>query len=277
VGFIPLFAKKLPEGTTLRVYAVGGDGILFDCLNGMIRLENAELAAIPYGYTNNFVRGFDKSEKIYFRHLAQQYTAPTIPMDVIRCGSQYALNYCIIGSEAEAIYRAEKEREQWMEGQPFSRWLCRQLYSLFYITNGIAACSQRKFMLQKYDIEIDGEKISGAIQSLSVFNGPYYGGNWHPVSKAMPNDGILDMLVIRNHGPLQALFLLPFYISDHYKMFFRNLTLKQGRKISIRSEDILRICMDGIIFFESEFEMELLPAAIKFVDASRYGYKGVQA
>jgi diacylglycerol kinase family enzyme len=53
--------------------------------------------------------------------------------------------------------------------------------------------------------------------------------------------------------------------------------LKKGKKISIRSEDTLRLSIDGEIFYESELDVEILPAAIKFVDASRHGYKGVRS
>ncbi|MDR0456566.1 MAG: hypothetical protein LBH20_07800 [Treponema sp.] len=274
VGFIPLFAKDLPDTTILRVYAVGGDGILFDCLNGIIGLKNVELAAIPYGYTNNFIRGFDKNEKNLFRLMSQQYNAPAIPMDIMRCGNNYALNHCVVGIEAETVQRAAKIRERKEKGHFLNRWLSRRWYTLFYYAGGLGACSNKKLLNQRYEANIDGEKLTGAYQGISIFNSPYYGGNLHPVNNAMPNDGILDMLTLRSHSVFQTCCLFPFYVSGHYKMFPRNFTLKRGRKIKIHSENILLISMDGIIFFESELDVEILPAAIKFVDASKHGYKG---
>ena len=275
VGYIPSFARDLPDTTTLRVYAVGGDGILFDCLNGIMGLENVELASIPYGYTNNFIRGFDKNDKVLFRLISQQYNAPIIPMDVMRCGSNYALNYCVIGLEAETVYCADRIRERIAGDHPFSQWLCRQMYNLFFFVGGLAACGNKKMLYQRYEVDIDGDKFNGAYQGFSVFNGPYYGGNFHPINKAMPNDGILDILTIRSQGALRTGFLFPFYTSGNYKIFPRNFVLKQGKKIKIDSEDTLLISMDGIVFFESEIEIELLPSAIKFVDASKSGYRGV--
>ncbi|MDR2717013.1 MAG: hypothetical protein LBB89_02965 [Treponema sp.] len=274
VGYIPLFAKNLPDTTTLRVYAVGGDGILFDCLNGIMGLKNVELAALPYGYTNNFIRGFDKNEKNLFRLMSQQYDAPVIPMDVMRCGNNYALNYCTIGIEAETAQRAGKIRERMEKSHSLNQWLSRQFYTRFYYTGCLGAGGDKKLLRQQYEVNIDGENLNGAYQGISVFNSPYYGGNFHPINKAMPNDGILDMLTIRNQGFLRTCCLFPFYVSGHYKMFPRNFTLKQGKKITIRSENILSISMDGIVFFEPELEIELLPAAVQFVDAGRHGYKG---
>jgi diacylglycerol kinase family enzyme len=274
VGFIPLFAKSLPDSTTLRVYAVGGDGILFDCLNGIMGLKNVELAAIPYGYTNNFIRGFDKNDRSLFRVMSQQYDAPTIPMDVMRCGNNYALNYCVVGLEAGTVLRTGKIRERLEKGHSLNRWLSRQFYTRFFYEGCLGACSDKKLLHQRYEVDIDGEKSIGAYQGISIFNSPYYGGNMHPINNAMPNDGMLDILTIRSQGVFRIFCLFPFYVSGHYKMFPRNFTLKEGKKISIRSENILLVSMDGIVFFEPELEIELLPAAVQFVDAGRHGYKG---
>ena len=275
VGFIPTFAKDLPDTTTLRVYAVGGDGILFDCLNGIMGLENVELASIPYGYTNNFLRGFDKNDRVLFRLMSQQYNAPTVPMDVMRCGTNYALNYCVVGIEAETVYCADRIRERLTQGHFFSQWLYRRIYNLSFFIGGLAACGNRQVLYQQYEVDVDGDKFSGAYLGFSVFNGPYYGGNFHPISRAMPNDGILDMLTIRSLGALRTCFLFPFYTSGNYKIFPRNFVPKRGEKIKIRSNDTLLISMDGIVFYESELDIELLPSAIKFVDAGKHGYKGV--
>jgi diacylglycerol kinase family enzyme len=274
VGFIPLFAKNLPDTTTLRVYAVGGDGILFDCLNGIMGLKNVELAAIPYGHTNNFIRGFDKNEKNLFRLMSQQYDAPTIPIDVMRCGNSYVLNYCSIGLEAETVQRAGKMRERMEKSHPFNQWLSRHLYTRFFYVSCLGACSDKNILHQQYEIEIDGEKSIGTYQGISILNSPYFGGNMHPVNDAMPNDGIMDILTIRNQGIFRTFCLYPFYVSGHYKLFPKNFTVKRGKKIIIHSENILFISMDGIVFFEPELEIELLPAAVQFVDAGRHGYKG---
>jgi len=276
-GFIPLYARNLPESTTLRVYAVGGDGILFDCLNGIVGLENAELAAIPYGYTNNFIQGFSKNERMMFRVLRLQYEAPVVPVDIIRCGKNYGLNFCVTGIEAEAIFHAEQIRGRMERGNAPNQWLARRLYTQFYYVGALAAFNDKNLLQQQYEVEVDGEKHTGAYQGFSVFNSPYYGGNLHPINIAMPNDGILDMLTVRNWGFFRTMFAFPLYTLGYHKMFPRNFSLKQGKKIRVRSEEIIRLSIDGEIFYESELDVEILPSAIKFVDASKHGYKGARA
>ena len=273
-GFIPLYAKNLPENTTLRVYAVGGDGILFDCLNGVMRLENAELAAVPYGHTNSFIRGFGKNSKSLFRNIPRLCNAPTICLDVIRCEDNYALNYCSLGIEADAVLRAGRIREQLEKGSFFYRkWVSRGIYSFFYFVGGFISCLKRKLLHRQYEVYIDSENTTGSYWGVSFFNSPFYGGNMSPVKHAKPDDGILDIMFIHGSG-LLSYFLYPFYMTGRYKMFPKIFSLKQGKKIYVRSNEPLIISMDDEIFYESELSVELLPAAVKFVDVSRSGYIG---
>jgi diacylglycerol kinase family enzyme len=274
VGFIPAFARTLPKETALRVYAIGGDGILFDCLNGIMGIENAELASIPYGQTNDFIRGFGKNEDIFFKRLALQYNAPTIPLDVIRCGNNYALSHCIIGMEAEIARSVEKSREKMQKGNSMSQWLARKLYIMLYYLSVFSVITDNQLLRQKYELDIDGEKTSGVYLGLHIYNSPYINGNLHPVKNSLPNDGILDMIIPQGQGRRQVLRMLPLFLSGSKKTLPRNFIYKQLRKISVNSNKILRINLDGIVFFESTIELELLPSALRFVDATRRGYKG---
>jgi diacylglycerol kinase family enzyme len=274
VGFIPQYAKSLPDNTILRVYAVGGDGILFDCLNGIIGIDNAELAVFPYGRTNNFIRGFGKNEKPFFRDVERLVNSPVVPMDVMRCGNNYALNYCVVGLEAEAVRYSEKIREKMNKSGVLNQWLSRQLYPTQFFMGGLAASFDKRLLYQQYEIEIDGEKKSGYYWTVSVFNGAYYGGKWHPCDTAMPNDGVLDILSTQGKRFLRMYSMFPRYVSGRYTSFPSNIIMARGQKICVRSGEILKVCMDGCLFYEPKLDIELLPAGVRFVDASRYGYLG---
>jgi diacylglycerol kinase family enzyme len=274
-GFIPAVAKNLPAGTKLRVYAVGGDGILFDCLNGIMRLKNTELAAIPYGRANSFIRGFGKNNITLFRKIPLQYKAPAIPIDVIRCGNNYTLSRCNIGAEAETIRFAAEFRNYLEKGSFVSRWLVKHFHTLIYYGSSIAVFTRNKKINQHYEMEIDGKKQSGVYQGLHFYNAPYTGKNMYMIKEAMPNDGLLDMLTINCRGVLKILKLLFLYATGRYKIFPGNFTHKKLQKIVILSEDILRISLDGFVFYEAGLVIELLPAAVQFIDAAGHGYAEV--
>jgi len=274
VGYIPALAKTLPKETVLRVYAIGGDGILFDCLNGIMGIENAELASIPYGHTNDFIRGFGKNEDVFFKRLALQYNAPTIPVDVIRCGVNYALGHCVIGMEAEIVRSIDKIRERMQKGNSLNQWLARKLHKALFCFSVFSVLIENRVLLQNYELDIDGEKLSGVYLGLHIYNSPYINGNLHPAKNAMPNDGILDMIIPQGMGRRQIFRMFPLIISGIRKMNPKRFVYKQLRKMTVNSDKILRINLDGVVFFENEIELELLPSALRFVDATRRGYKG---
>lgn len=268
MGFIRSYAENLSAGTTLRVYAVGGDGILFDCLNGIMGFPGAELAAIPYGRTNNFVRGFGKKNMALFRSLPLQLSAPAAPMDVIRAGNNYAMNFCLIGTEAMALLNAARIQRSLEEGSAGLRWLNQRLYRSFYLIGGVAACRDRGLLRQRYQVTLDGEDLSGVYRGIYAANGPWYRGGKSPQPSARADDGRMDILFARGGGVLRTLSLMPAYLRgrhDRYPDFFQ----KQGQKLSIQSGGPLVIGMDDVIFFDTELTVELLPGAARFVDVSR--------
>jgi diacylglycerol kinase family enzyme len=280
VGFIPEFARKLPEGARIRVYAVGGDGILFDCLNGIAGLKNTELGTVPYGHTNNFLRSFGRNEIASFRNISRQINAPAIPVDIMRCGVKYALSYCLIGLEAETKQKNKKIQDKMNRSNFLYRWLSKKLYAFHYFIGGIAlGMGKKKLIQQHYEIEIDSEAAGGEVADggwgLAIFNNPYYGESLHPVNSARPDDGILDMLLIRAKGFLRTFGIIPFYVTGRYRMFPHNIKLKRLKNIRIRSASPMIVSMDDTVFYESSLDIELLPAALRFIDASRYGYRGV--
>jgi len=269
IGFIRSFAKELPNETILRVYAVGDEGILFDCLNGVMGLKKAELAAVPYGRTDNFVRGFGKDKISRFRDIEKrQFTAPVIPMDVIRCGANYALSSCVIGTEAYAA-RFSMQVYQNLEKDKFSRKLaCSCLNFLFYFWGWFAAILKKKLQHQKYSVNIDGEAYNGTYQNIIVLNGKYYGSGMFAKKSTMPNDGLLDIFLEKSQGFFLTLKVLVFNITGRCDQLPQVFTFKRGRTIHVSSDEPLHISLDGEPFFDSKFSMEVLPGALQFVDAS---------
>ena len=274
VGYIKHAAAELPEGTTLRIYAVGGDGILFDCLNGMMGLPNVELGAMPYGHANNFIRGFGELFKEMFYDLEQQVTAPVIPLDVIHCGDNYALNFCTIGLGSLSIRNSQNIRTGLEAGGAVSQWLNRRIYaSLFYLGN-IFACMDPNILRQWYEIELDGKNLSGQYRGILVANGAFFQGENCPAHSALPDDSYLEMVFFHSAGRVRTISRVPFYMRGQYERFPKDFFLKHAQKMRIRSKEYIYIILDDVLFYENDCTVEVLPKAIRFVDASGQGYRG---
>jgi diacylglycerol kinase family enzyme len=255
--------REEPE-TAVRVYAVGGDGILFDCLNGIVGLPNAELVPVPYGYTNNFIRAFGDGHEDLFRDIPRIAAAPTVPTDILHCGSNYALNLCLVGLESSAAFKTGFMQRSIRSWSRFFRNNIR-IYNLLYYLGGFMVLFDQRLLRQKYTVSIDGDDLSGAYAGINIANGPCYAGDKSAVVTAVPNDGFMDVLMLHNLSTLRGLRMILPYTHGYYKRFPGHFTLKQGKIISIRSRDPLMINMDGEFFFDTNITVELLQGAIKIV------------
>jgi diacylglycerol kinase family enzyme len=253
----------------LRVYALGGDGIIFDCLNGIIGAPNTELAPMPYGTGSDFVRSFGDEHYEEFRNIESQITSPSIPTDVIHCGNNCALNLCAVGMEAAAVIKTLSLNRRFEK----ARIRFPALNGLLYTIGGIGAAFDLDIMGQYYEIEADGEDRSGFYSLINIANGPCYGIGKSAVITAVPDDGMLDMMVARKISPFKALSLITEYLNGRYYKFPSVCILKRVRKVSIRSESPLLVNLDGEAFFDSELTIEIIPKAVRIVAVNNLSYR----
>jgi diacylglycerol kinase family enzyme len=269
IGFIRNTLTELPKNVVARVYAIGGDGILFDCLNGIMGFPNAELASIPYGSSNDFIRSFGEKKIDFFRNIALQATAPAIPTDVIYCGTNYALNCCCLGTSS---------RSQQLELQYAKRLggLYRNIIGFLYTIGGIKAGMEPDLFNQNYELLIDGDLFAGALCDIVIANGPCYGHKKTPMPDALPNDGELDLLITKTGPIISTLFAMSAYLNGKYYKFPDRAIHRRAKNITITSDQPLAVILDGEFFIDTRLTVSLIPNAIKFIAVNNfpYGVKG---
>lgn len=257
-----------PE-TKVRVYAVGGDGIAFDCLNGIVGIPNAELAVIPYGGGSDFIRAFGEEHYGSFRDIPLQARSPAISTDIIHCGNNCALNFCTVGMEAGAVIKTLSLNKRFEK----LRALVPRLNSFFYILGGILGAFDKDIVSQRYEINADGIDLSGVYSIINIANGPCYGSGKSAVVTAVPDDGLLDMMMVRELGFSRMLRLMPDYLGGNYDKYPEVFSLRRVKRVSIRSEDPLLVNLDGEAFFDSDLTIEILPGAVKVAALDTPGYR----
>ncbi|MDR1278765.1 MAG: hypothetical protein LBK02_08440 [Treponema sp.] len=256
----------------VRVYAVGGDGILFDCLNGIVGLPNAELAPVPWGRTNDFIRAFGEGLEDSFRDISRLASAPALPTDILHCGSNYALNLCTVGLESAAIFHAVDIQKSLRTWPRFFRD-SRRVYYMIYYLGGIRVMFNKELLTQEYDISVDGEDLSGVYASVNIANGPCYGGDKSAVLSAVPDDGFMDVLMFKGGSTLRGLTRILPYTKGRYDRFPQDFTLKRGKIISIRSQEPLMINLDGEAFLDTDITVELIKGAVNIAAPDNLSYK----
>ncbi|MDR1531649.1 MAG: hypothetical protein LBS62_05620 [Clostridiales bacterium] len=259
--------------STVRVYAVGGDGILFDCLNGIAGLENTELAIVPYGRSNDFVRAFGEDFS-RFRDIAAQAAAPVVPTDIIDCGNNYALNTCTIGMEAYTVHKATELNTRYKHIWDKLPWgLGRFMYSFMFWLGGVLFVTSHSSTGQQYAVSLDGEDFSGGYTTINIANGPCYGGDKCAAICAAPDDGLLDVLLFKSASRLQIIRMGTRYIYGNYREFPDYIIYKRAKVITVRSEKPMVLQLDGEIFFDTNIKIRIIPAAVRIAAANHAEYE----
>jgi YegS/Rv2252/BmrU family lipid kinase len=250
---------------TVRVYAVGGDGIVFDCLNGIASFNNTELAVIPYGTANDFSRAFGEDKAHILRNIEKQVNADTIPTDLINVGFKRIIGFCAAGLEASAVIKYYKIR---MKYPSFAKRHGKTLYFL----GAFSSIMDKKISQQEYEVTIDGKSFDGKYATIIIANNSGYGGNKTPAPMAHPADGFLDILMTKGVSRLRLLSVVTQYTSGKYYKYPRIFTHVRGKQVSIRSNSPLLLNTDGESYYDTHVDAKILPGAVKVASPDGIGY-----
>lgn len=91
--------QRAKTGENIRFYACGGDGTLYEVINGSYKYPNTEFAVIPLGSGNDFIRILgDKKDLV---DIDAQVNGTVTKFDLIKAGDRVAINQCSMGLDAE--------------------------------------------------------------------------------------------------------------------------------------------------------------------------------
>jgi diacylglycerol kinase family enzyme len=239
-------------GEIVRIHSIGGTGTLFEVVNSVAGLPNIEVAAHPYGKANAFLRYFGNKNVKLFQSLKSQVFDKAVPVDIIRCGHNYAICYVISGVEGYANVLGDK----WIEnGIPVD---------ISYMLAGVVMILKGKCG-QNYFIEIDGGKIEGDFASVLVANVPCYGKNMYPAIDAHPDDGLLDVYVFKNAPKIKILSRIPAYTHGKYRNMPDFVSHYRAKKLKLSSDEVICMSLDSERIYGMSMEYEIMPKAVRFV------------
>jgi diacylglycerol kinase family enzyme len=256
--------RRRKGDTRLRVYACGGDGTSYGCLNALDGAPNTELAIIPFGEGNDFARAFGKQGYAAFKDLDAQLHAQAVPMDILRVNESLALNFCAVGAEAKAALRLRK----------VSPWL-RNYGATYKIIGCFTALGRAG--VQEYRITVnDSEVLEGNFAAINVANGPCYGAGISAIPEAAPLDGALDLVASYYKNKLSLFFALMAYTRGKHSKIPKVCEYRSVQKVKVESDLPLCVNTDGEVFYDSEVTIEVVKGGVNFVCAApfpaRFGY-----
>ncbi|MCR4616254.1 MAG: hypothetical protein K5756_08925 [Clostridiales bacterium] len=255
ISYIRDLAKT---GEHIRFYSCGGDGTLFCAINACFGYKNTEIAVLPLGSGNDFVRILGKKEDLL--NVEVQVKGTPTEFDVIKCGDKIAISQCSMGLDAEVCAKqAEFKKIPFFSGE-------------FAYTASLLYCVMKK-VNNVFTVAVDDDPpVTKKVLFALCGNSKWYGGGYKGAPLAKPDDGLLDCIVVeKNCGRLGLLKLIgPYKEGKHLE--WKNTVFKRGKKFTVHSDKPAAVNVDGECEYVTDSTFEIVEKAVNIVIPSNSSY-----
>jgi diacylglycerol kinase family enzyme len=232
---------------------MGGNGTLFEVINGVVGLPNVQVAWYPLGNANSLLYSFGNRENFSaFQSLRNLTLSPVITIDTIRAGNHYMAINALIGVEAEAFRVGESIANKTKLSRNFC-YIAAGLFNSFIIKT------------QSYNLEIDDVKLKDTFRSLLITNAPTYGAGLHPADGALFNDGYMDLYTMKIIPKRKLLQVIGDYEKGHYSKWPEYFSHYRCKKLRVTSASTMTIALDGDLFYDNAMDFEICPRSVDLV------------
>lgn len=200
------------EGVPLRLYTAGGDGTFMEAMTGVQGIPGAAVGCLPYGSGNDFLRTYGTKEE--FADLDAQLAGGEVTIDLLQTNLGLSATICAAGLDAQVAYGIPKFRRIPLCGGEAA-------YALSIVQQLCGHIGRR------VEYVIDGEVLTVDCLMCAVCNGRAYGGGFMAGPEAQPDDGWLDVFIVRKVSRRVIAKLLMLYKNGQH---FQNGRLTEAAK-----------------------------------------------
>jgi len=237
------------------IVAVGGDGTLYEVLNGFFengRIANPRpaLGFLPFGRANDFA----VIAKIPFDPLKAAHAVKEgrdrridVGMSEVEGKKEAFLINLAVGFESEAAMRAQR-------GKFITSGELRYFLVIFETLWG--------YKNESMKILIDGKEFSGKFFLADVFNGHLTGGGMVLAPDAHIDDGILDVILVGDVPKLDVLKELPKTYAGK-RLTHPKISYHTASEIFIETEKPMYVVNDGETVGLTPVGVSVLPSVLK--------------
>jgi len=253
-GMLAFVRAAAQSGDPVRVYACGGDGTIFCVVNATFGCKNVEIAAVPYGSGNDFIRLFGKKEEL--QDIGRHIRGTPHWIDAIRCGEDISVNVCSMGFDAEVnAKQADMKKIPWLGGEAA------------YMAS-LLSCIPGKFY-SEFTVQIDGDPPEKDTFLFAIGgNSRWYGGGFQSCPYALPDDGLMDCVTVsKAFGRLKMITMINTYKKGEHlnNPQWPFAHMRRAKVMRVHSDTPAAVNVDGETRMATDVTFELLEKAVCFV------------
>jgi diacylglycerol kinase family enzyme len=135
--------------------------------------------------------------------------------------------------------------------------------------NYIATSFDKEIADQEYFLTIDDHDYTGKYSLIHIANGPYHNGKITGLKSASPNDGLLDIALIKSGGPLIPMWTMRRYAKGKRS---KNCVFLRAKKITIQSDKQMWMQLDNEYFRDTSITISVVHHAVQMVAVNDASY-----
>ena len=238
-----LLARQAVESGADGVVALGGDGTLFEVVNG-IGTSGVTMYFVPCGTGNDLARvlPFDRDP---IKALEEQLDGAPASIDLCQVNDVFYLNISGAGFDAEVLRQTENFKHLGRGLKPYLMGVCAAL---------------RHFRPLPCELILDGQSSSRSLTIISVANGRYLGGGMCAAPFADISDGLLEVVVVRQLTRARIALLMPFFIPG-WHVRLPVVETHKCREVILRCKG-MTVNIDGELRSMDEAHYRILPGGL---------------
>lgn len=251
-------------GEPVRIYACGGDGTLNEVVCGAAGFDNAAVTNVPRGTGNDFLKIFGPNCRAAFSDLSALADGPQAAFDLMDCSGKLGLGVICAGVDARIAADVHQ-------------------YSRLPLVSGIGAYILSlvvnvlfKGITRPTSVRVEGETLTGDTAIICICNGRYYGGGFMPVGEAMPDDGVLDILIVPRVSRFTFFRLVGKYAKGQYRRYPGIIRHFHCGGISFSSPEEIVTVVDGEVLRGPAFTVRLSEKKVNFFYPPSVDYRPVK-
>ena len=239
-------------GEPARLYACGGDGTLNEVVNGAAGIPALAVTNVPLGTGNDFLRIFGPRAREGFSDLAALSRGPQADFDLMDCNGLLGIGVVCAGVDARIAADVHRYK-----ALPLVSGTGAYILSLLVNVLFKGICIPMR-------TEMGGQVHDGETAILCICNGRYYGGGFMPVGEAMPDDGVLDVLLVPEVSRTTFFRFVGPYSRGRYREHPDLIRDFHGQSVTFSAPAPITAVVDGEVMRDTRFTVRLSEKKVAF-------------
>jgi diacylglycerol kinase (ATP) len=227
------------------VVAAGGDGTINEVVNGLVGTQTA-LASLPVGTVNVWIR--EIGLPLHPRATAEALLRAQVRrIDLGRAGNRYFLLMAGVGFDAAVVEEVRPPEK-------------RRLGALAYALRAVFVAL--RYRGERVRVVLDGRRVGGRMLLVVIGNSQLYGGIVKITARAVIDDGLLDVCIIKGSSFLSAPLRFASILMRRYNLDPK-IEYHRARSVRVESRRRLPVQVDGDHIGQTPMTFEVVPGALR--------------